>query len=140
MAGEICMSITYGPIFRVFNTSRKVFFFLTSFYFSLFLVYPVNGQNIREHINQGNALYHEEKFDEALTRYQDALVDDPRSEVANFNQGDALYKIGKYDEAIEMPIFNRTSCRKVSNPIKRHLISIPAITMRNIIWNWPGRN
>jgi tetratricopeptide (TPR) repeat protein len=59
------------------------------------------GQSIRSKVNEGNSQYHEEKYEEALNNYQDALLDDPKNNIAIFNQGDALYKLKKYEKAIE---------------------------------------
>jgi Ca-activated chloride channel family protein len=60
------------------------------------------GQSaLREKVQKGNDHYYDEKYDEALTSYQDALLEDPQSTVAHFNQGNALYKLEKYEEAIE---------------------------------------
>jgi tetratricopeptide (TPR) repeat protein len=61
----------------------------------------VFGQSIRSKVNGGNTQYQEEKYEEALNSYQDALLDDPKHNIATFNQGDALYKLEKYEKAIE---------------------------------------
>ena len=95
------MSEIKKPGFRLLKGHGSVLSICSLACLAAIFIGPVNGQDLRKHVNEGNALYHDEKFDEALTRYQDALLDDPRSEVAHFNQGDALYKLGKYDEAIE---------------------------------------
>jgi Ca-activated chloride channel family protein len=68
---------------------------------SLFMISAGFAQSMRGKINAGNKMYHQEKYDEALNKYKDALLDDPKNEIATFNQGDASYKIQKYDEAIE---------------------------------------
>ena len=76
-----------------------------SFYLviSLGFLFTTTGfsQEIRAKVNDGNVLYHEEKYEEALNSYQDALLDDPQSEIAHFNQGNALYKLKKYDKSLE---------------------------------------
>ena len=59
------------------------------------------SQSLREKVNNGNELYNQEKYDEALNSYQDALLEDPQNEISHFNEGDALYKLEKYDKAIE---------------------------------------
>ena len=59
------------------------------------------SQSIRSKVNDGNSYYHEEKYEEALNNYQDALLDDPKHDITTFNQGDALYKLAKYEKAIE---------------------------------------
>ncbi len=61
----------------------------------------VFAQSFRSKINDGNKNYTEEKYEEALNSYQDALLDDPQNAIAHFNRGDAYYKIEKYDQAIE---------------------------------------
>jgi tetratricopeptide (TPR) repeat protein len=58
-------------------------------------------QSLRSKVNGGNSQYHEEKYEEALNSYQDALLDDPKNEIVSFNQGDALYKLEKYEKSIE---------------------------------------
>jgi len=54
----------------------------------------------RDRIAEGNRLFEQGKFDEAITSYGEALVDDPDSPLLNFNMGDANYKAGKYAEAL----------------------------------------
>jgi tetratricopeptide (TPR) repeat protein len=49
---------------------------------------------------EGNRHYAAGKYDEAATRYNEALVDEPDSALLHFNLGDAAYKQGKYDEAL----------------------------------------
>jgi len=54
----------------------------------------------RDRITEANQLYDQGKFDEAITKYGEALVDNPDSPLLNFNMGDANYKAGKYEEAM----------------------------------------
>lgn len=49
---------------------------------------------------EGNRLYDEGKYEEAVHKYGDGLVDAPESPLLQFNMGTALYKEGKYSEAI----------------------------------------
>jgi Ca-activated chloride channel homolog len=49
---------------------------------------------------QANRLYDAGKFDEAVTKYNEALVDEPDSALLHFNLGDAAYRQGKYDDAL----------------------------------------
>ena len=55
---------------------------------------------VRDTIAEGNRLFHEGQFEEALTRYGEVLVDDPDSPLVNFNMGAAHYKAGDYDAAL----------------------------------------
>lgn len=54
----------------------------------------------RDRIADGNRLFKQGKFDDAIGKYGEALVDDPDSPLLNFNMGDANYKAGKYAEAL----------------------------------------
>ena len=53
----------------------------------------------RDRIAEANHLFQQGKFDAAITKYGEALVDDPDSPLLNFNMGDANYKAGKFAEA-----------------------------------------
>lgn len=66
----------------------------------LVLTQALFSQSMRARVNQGNKLFEQDKFEEALTNYQDALLDDPMNEKVIFNKGDALYKLKKYDESV----------------------------------------
>jgi len=67
----------------------------------LYAIDSVFAQAIRKKVIDGNKLYDEEKFDEALNKYRDAQVHDPESSLLKFNIGDAQYKMNKYEEAIK---------------------------------------
>jgi Ca-activated chloride channel homolog len=54
----------------------------------------------RDQIEDGNQLFKQGKYDAALSKYGNVLVNDPDSPLLNFNMGDANYKAGKYTEAI----------------------------------------
>jgi Ca-activated chloride channel homolog len=49
---------------------------------------------------EGNRLYAQGKYSEAISKYGDGLVDAPESPLLQYNLGTALYKEGKYSEAI----------------------------------------
>lgn len=40
------------------------------------------------------------KFDDAVTRYNEALIDEPDSDLLHFNLGDAEYRRGQFDAAV----------------------------------------
>lgn len=54
----------------------------------------------RDRIADANRLFKQGKYDEAISKYGEVLVNDPESPLLNFNMGDANYKAGKYAEAI----------------------------------------
>jgi len=51
-------------------------------------------------VSEGNKLYHQEKYDEAIKKYAEAKSEAPDSDIVNFNLGTALYKKGRYQEAV----------------------------------------
>ncbi len=59
------------------------------------------GQAGRDKVLEGNSLFTEGRFEEAHEKYQQALEEDPSSEVIRYNLGDAEYKKNLYEEAIE---------------------------------------
>jgi tetratricopeptide (TPR) repeat protein len=52
-------------------------------------------------VSEGNKLYHQEKYDEAIKKYNEAKSEAPDSDIVNFNLGTALYKKGRYREAAD---------------------------------------
>lgn len=49
---------------------------------------------------EGNRLFAAGNYDDAVAKYDEALVDHPDSDLLHFNLGDAEYKRGKYDQAL----------------------------------------
>ncbi len=62
---------------------------------------PVHGQAGRKQVIEGNRLYEQEKYDEALVHYQDALVESPNNPYALFDVGNAQYRKNKFEEALK---------------------------------------
>ena len=56
--------------------------------------------SLRSQVVEGNRLFSEGKFSEAVESYGQALVDHPESPLLNFNMGTAHYKAGKYTQAL----------------------------------------
>jgi len=79
----------------------KRIYILEVIFLSVFFACSLSAQGIRKKIEKGNENYAKEQFEQALTDYKDALLDDPLNETALFNQGNALYKLKKYEEAVE---------------------------------------
>ncbi len=56
--------------------------------------------SLRSQVVEGNRLFSEGNFGDAVESYGQALVDYPDSPVLNFNMGTAHYKAGKYTQAL----------------------------------------
>jgi len=52
-------------------------------------------------VREGNKLFAEGQFDQALTRYTDAQLEEPDNPSLQYNIGTVLYKQKKYKEAVE---------------------------------------
>ncbi|RQW04246.1 tetratricopeptide repeat protein [candidate division KSB1 bacterium] len=59
------------------------------------------AQSGRKKIVDGNKLYGEERYDEAMNKYRDAQVHAPESPIIKFNMGNVNYKKQKYEESIK---------------------------------------
>lgn len=51
-------------------------------------------------LRQGNSLYADGKYQDALKKYQEAQVDSPADERVMFNLGNGQYKLDEYDHAL----------------------------------------
>lgn len=56
--------------------------------------------SLRSQVVEGNRLFSEGRFSDAVESYGQALVDHPDSPLLNFNMGTAHYKAGKYTQAL----------------------------------------
>ena len=61
----------------------------------------VNAAGIKGRVDSGNKMYKKENYEGALSKYQDAQIDEPENPILHFNTGDALYKSEKYEDAIK---------------------------------------
>ncbi len=62
---------------------------------------PTYAASPEQSVKEGNTLYDQEKFDEAVEKYREAKEQLPESDIANFNLGTALFKKGSYQEAVD---------------------------------------
>lgn len=85
----------------------------------------LQAQSIRSKVNKGNQLYQQEKYEEALVQYKDALLDDPLHEISIFNEADASYKLKKYDQAL-------ASYQKLLGSKDMHLVAKAHYNIGNI--------
>ena len=68
---------------------------------SFLIVFAAHSQQVNKHVITGNKLYHEKKYDEALSAYGKSMVQDPKDAVVNFNTGDVNYRTSKFDDAVK---------------------------------------
>ena len=68
-------------------------------FFLLLLPSSVPAASVSKGINEGNKLYYEGKYDEAIENYNEAMEESPDSDIANYNSGAAFYKKGQFNEA-----------------------------------------
>lgn len=61
----------------------------------------IQAQSTRNRVKEGNKLYSEENYDQALNKFQDALLSDPENEKIQFNVGNTRYQKNKYEEALQ---------------------------------------
>ena len=98
LALEACIR---GPAFasgqrkgkRIVNTVQRLLL-------SCALLWVAWTDSLRGQVVEGNRLFSEGKFSEAVESYGQALVDHPDSPLLNFNMGTAHYKAGKYAQAL----------------------------------------
>jgi len=77
---------------------RWTYWLLFSF-LSLSVVFAGNVD--RSKVNKGVKEFQSQKWDEALNKFQDALLDDPENSVVHYNIGGVLYKKKRYEDALK---------------------------------------
>ncbi len=70
----------------------------------LFLTTPalVRGDDYNSLLKEGNRLYEEGKYDDALTKYREAQIERPEAPEVQYNIGSALYREGAFEEAAKV--------------------------------------
>lgn len=70
-------------------------------FISLLSIFSVSAQKaVRKNIKQGNRSYNEQKYEQAATKYEEALKINPSALEPNYNLGNTFYKQNKWDESI----------------------------------------
>jgi len=82
-----------------FFLKRAFAFLLCGFGLFLFSVAPASAESLYSKIRQGEQLYDEGKYDEALKEFLDAQVEKPEDILLKYNIGDTHYRMGDYEEA-----------------------------------------
>lgn len=59
------------------------------------------GQTTHKRVKEGNELYSDKQYDQALNKYQDALLSDPDNNRIQYNVGNTLYWKKKFKEALQ---------------------------------------
>jgi tetratricopeptide (TPR) repeat protein len=62
---------------------------------------PLLADSAASKNNEGNRLYHDKKYDEALKMYIDAQASRPQAPELHYNIGNVLFRKGEYDKAVE---------------------------------------
>ena len=77
-------------MFKSVNLKNRIIIFI-------FMIFPllISAQSLRSKVNSGNEHYRAGEYEQALSKYNDALLDDQLNEKVLFNQADALFKMEK---------------------------------------------
>jgi len=68
----------------------------------LCLVWPVRAQSVRTFVEQGNNLYGEGGFNQAIDKYDQALIERPDAVEPKFNKANAYYRLDDLAAAMEL--------------------------------------
>jgi len=79
----------------------KIALYILLFIYSMFSTVTVDASELSGNIRDGNRLYDQGKYDEAIEAYNKARDEEPDMDILNFNLGGALYKSGRFQEAVE---------------------------------------
>ena len=80
---------------------KKIYSLTLISFLLLFLPSAVLASSAAQEVKEGNSLYEQEKYDDALEKYSSAQTELPESDIVNFNIGTAMYKKGQYNEAFD---------------------------------------
>jgi Ca-activated chloride channel family protein len=69
---------------------------------ALLLVRPVRADSARDFLRQGNKLYAGEEFNDAITQYDQALVENPQAPEPKFNKANSYYRLDDLAKAIDL--------------------------------------
>lgn len=74
---------------------------LTTILFLISITLSAQYERIKELVNEGISLHDQEKYDEAIAKYKQALDIDRKSTLANYEIGYSYFATGQYNKAIK---------------------------------------
>jgi len=66
------------------------------------LVSGAKAESVREILREGNGLYGDGKYADAINKYNDALVEQPEAVEPRFNKANSYYRMDDLDEALDL--------------------------------------
>jgi Ca-activated chloride channel family protein len=80
---------------------KKILLITTCCLFCLLPTFTAEAASAAKEVKEGNRLYKQEKYDDALAKYSSARTELPDSDIVNFNIGTAMYKKGDFQNAVD---------------------------------------
>lgn len=80
---------------------RKAYLIAAISLILFFLPLAAVASSVAKDVKEGNRLYEQGKYDDALAKYGSAGTELPDSDIVNFNVGSVMYKKGEFEKAIE---------------------------------------
>jgi Ca-activated chloride channel family protein len=68
----------------------------------MLFVHPAFAESARDSLQQGNKLYATEKFSDAITQYDQALVETPQAPEPKFNKANSYYRLDDLAKATDL--------------------------------------
>jgi len=75
---------------------------IVSILLSFLLLQPVWAESIQGSVNQGNRLYAKGNFNEAINKYDQALIENPQVSEPKFNKANSFYRLDDLAKAMDL--------------------------------------
>ena len=69
---------------------------------------------VRDAVSAGNALFAEGKFGEAVAKYDEALVENPKSSEAKFNKAASYYRLDDLSKAMDLSFSDASGSLRIA--------------------------